>query len=120
MELDTCIISLKIIAQLKVGQRIISTEQYINIEPPSLIPEFIRRWKRGDSRDRSIKLLNVIINNSIHHFERGHLDIRYLQECIEGFHNLQATYMDDYQSVSRLDTILDRIMKVCPLDCPIK
>jgi len=114
LELETCIISLKIISNIQIGQRIVSTESYINIETPSLIPEFIRRWKRADSRDRSIKLLNIIINNSIHHYEKGNLEIRYLQEAITGLHNLQSTYQHDLQSTSRIDTLIDKINKSLP------
>jgi hypothetical protein len=116
MEVDFCIISLKIIGGLQVGQRIISTDSYINVEQTSLIPEFIRRWKRGDDRNRAIKLLNVIINNSIHFYKRGELDKRYLDEAITGLHNLQSTYSTDPLSVSRIDALVDKIMKCFPED----
>lgn len=114
MEVDFCIISLKIIAGLQIGQRIISTENFINVEQTSLIPEFIRRWKRGDDRNRAIKLINVIINNSIHFYKRNEIDKRYLDEAIVGLHNLQSTYSSDPLSVSRIDTLVDKIMNNFP------
>ena len=115
MDVDTCIISLKIIAGLQVGQRLNSTENYINIESSSIIPEFIRRYKRNDNRDRAIKLLNVILNNSIIHHQKGHLDRRYLEEAIGGLHNLQSTYTIDPLSVSRIDALIDKVLGVINL-----
>ena len=103
---------MKIIAGIQVGQRIISTDNYINIEPTSLIPEFIRRWKRNDNRDRAIRLLNVIFNNSIIHHQKNRLDKRYLAESVSGLHNLQSTYSIDPLMVSRIDTLVDKIMSI--------
>jgi hypothetical protein len=114
MELETCIISLKIISNIQIGQRIVSTESYINIETPSLIPEFIRRWKRADGRTKAIKLLNVIINNSIHFYKKGELNQRYLNEAITGLHNLQSTYSDDPLTMCCIDTLVDKIMNNLP------
>ena len=115
MDVDTCIISLKIIAGLQVGQRLNSTENYINIEPSSIIPEFVRRWKRNDSRQQTFRILNIILNNSIHHHQKGHLNKRYLEEAIDGLHNLQSTYTIDPLMVSKIDTLIDKVISVINL-----
>ena len=114
MELDSVIINLKVIASLEVGEKLNTTQQFLNIENRSLIPESIRRWYKDETRDKSLKIINITINNAILFYDKHQKLQRYLEECIEGLHNLQSTYSADKQSVSRLDTILDKIHEVLP------
>jgi len=109
MELDTIIINLKVIASLEVGQKLNTKEQFLNIECRSLIPESIRRWYRVDTRDLAVRLINITVNNAICQYDKNPSLKRYLEESVNGLHNLQSTYSTDRQTVSRIDTMLDKI-----------
>ena len=107
MDTDEIITNLKILALIQKGDRITTTSHYINIERRSIIPEFLRRWKANECRDTAIKKINCIINNALLSKE----DITtYLVKAGDGIRNLQETYTGDLQTISRLDTILDKIL----------
>ena len=55
MDSEETIINLKILQKLEKNQKLITRGAYLNIEPPSLIPEFLRRWNRQDNRHETIK-----------------------------------------------------------------
>ena len=65
MDVDEVLINLKVLEQLQVNQKLISRGQYLNIEFTSVVPEFVRRWKRQDNRNETIKKLNIIIISAI-------------------------------------------------------
>jgi hypothetical protein len=108
METDEVIVNLKIIANIKKGDRITTTSPFLNIEQRSLVPECIRRWKAGEGRNESIRKINIIVNNAL--ISKTPIQ-DYLLACIEGLRNLQDTYTGDLQTVSRIDTIIDKIQK---------
>ena len=60
MDIEETIINLKILQKLEKNQKLITRGAYLNIEPPSLIPEFIRRWNRQDNRHETLKKINTI------------------------------------------------------------
>ena len=104
MELESTIVNLNVIAQLKKGQRLNTRGEYLDIEAPCLVPECIRRWRRQDTRDNMILALNKIINEAIRQ------DVpRYLDKAIVGLDNLKFTYSHCKQTVARLDMITDKI-----------
>ena len=55
MDTEEVFINLKVLQGLEKNQKLISRGQYINIEPQSIIPEALRRWRRQDSRDETLK-----------------------------------------------------------------
>ena len=65
MDSEETIINLKILQKLEKNQKLITRGSYLNIEPPSLIPECLRRWNRQDNRHETIKKINTIVNNAI-------------------------------------------------------
>ena len=65
MEPEEIFINLKVLQGLNKNQKLISRGQYINIEPQSIIPEGLRRWRRQDSRDETLKKINLIVNSAI-------------------------------------------------------
>lgn len=112
MEYETIVVNLKVIASLEVGQKLNTKEQYLNIETRSIIPESIRRWYRIESRDLAIRLINVTINNALIQYEKFPLLHKYLEEAINGLHNIQSTYSTDRQTISRIDAVLDKIQSI--------
>ena len=113
MDTDEIIVNLKIIAKIQKGDRITTTAPFLNIEQRSLIPECLRRWKAGECRNESIRKINIIVNNALISKTPIH---DYLLACIEGLRNLQDTYTGDLQTVSRIDTIIDKIQKHTAVD----
>ena len=65
MEPEEIFINLKVLQGLNKNQKLISRGQYINVEPQSIIPEALRRWRRQDSRDETLKKINLIVNSAI-------------------------------------------------------
>ena len=65
MEPEEIFINLKVLQGLNKNQKLISRGQYINIEPQSIIPEGLRRGRRQDSRDETLKKINLIVNSAI-------------------------------------------------------
>lgn len=108
MELDEIVVNLKILALIKKGDRITTSSPYLNIEQRSILPECIRRWKQGECRGEAIRKINIIINNALCSKTPLH---DYLTNAVEGLRNLQDTYTGDLQTVSRIDTIIDKINK---------
>ena len=111
MDKEEIIVNLKLLEKIKKGQKLVTRDSYLNIESESLIPEFIRRWKRHDSRDESIKKINTVINAAITsiHQEPNPMMKHYLSHSVIGIENLKDTYSMCHQTCARLDMILDKI-----------
>ena len=70
MDLEEIFINLKVLESLDKDQKLISRGQYMNIEPNSIIPEFIRRWHRQDNRNECLKKINLIVNSAIEYIDK--------------------------------------------------
>ena len=114
MDIEEIIINLKILQKLEKNQKLITRGAYLNIEAPSLIHEFIRRWNRQDNRVETIKRINTIVNSAIENLDKNEtFNIKeYLVGSKEGINNLKETYSTCSQTCARLDIILDKINTV--------
>ena len=113
MEREEIIVNLKLIESVQKMQKLTIRDVFLNIEPESLIPECIRRWKRQDGRDATIKKINEIVNCSIVLIEQKDKIIKdYLLKSCVGIANLKETYATCKQTCARLDTILDKIQSI--------
>lgn len=65
MDIDEILINLKVLENIEINQKLISRGQYLNIEYESIVPEWIRRWRRQDNRNEMIKKINLVINSAI-------------------------------------------------------
>jgi len=114
MEREEIIVNLKLLESVQKMQKLTTRDVFLNIEPQSLVPECIRRWKRQDGRDTTIKKINEIVNCSIELISQ-HKDLcikEYLIKSCIGIANLKETYSTCKQTCARLDTILDKIQKI--------
>ena len=111
MDIEEIIINLKILSQLDKNQKLITRGAYINIEGPSLIPEFVRRWNRQENRSETLKKINSIINAAIELIDKDNkYDVKqYIIDSKNGIQNLKETYSTCSQTCARLDIILDKI-----------
>ena len=110
MDIEEIIINLRILNQLDKNQKLITRGSYLNIETPSLIPEFIRRWNRQDNRFETIKKINSVINSAIKLIDTDKFNMKqYLTDSKGGIDNLKETYATCTHTCARLDLILDKI-----------
>lgn len=111
MEREEIIINLKIIKQVEKGQKLSTRDAYLNIESPYLfIPECVRRWRRQDNRNDTIKMINRIINQAL--TKRDEQMDEYIIQAKQGISNLKDTYSSCSQTCARIDTILDKIKHI--------
>ena len=139
MEPEEIFINLKVLESLDKDQKLISRGPYMNVEPQSIIPEFLRRWHRQDNRNECIKKINLIVNSAIEYIERQektknvsnkiqiskienvsqishdqgtkdeHDMITYLEKSLKGIQNLKETYSTCSQTCARIDVIINKI-----------
>ena len=116
MECEEIIVNLNVLRQLKKGQRLCTRGAFLDIETPHLVPECIRRWRRQETRNEMINILNLIINSSIQLQKTNDSLTSYISQSVVGIENLKHTYAMCHQTCARLDMILDKIKKAIPND----
>jgi hypothetical protein len=110
IDIEEIIVNLKLLETLDQNQKLVTRDKYLNIEPRSFVPEFIRRWNRQDNRNETIVKLNNIINQAIKNINNEKYNMKeYLYNCKNGIVNLKQTYSTCSQTCARLDIILDKI-----------
>lgn len=113
MDLDEILVNLKVLEQLQVNQKLISRGPYLNIEYESIIPEFIRRWRRQDNRNETIKKINLVVNSALKLKQSKDIEIDpYLSKSINGLRSLKETYATCCQTSARIDVIINKIKAV--------
>lgn len=106
---DEIVVNLKVLKQLEKHQKLNTQGIYLNIESKSIIPEAIRRWKRGDDRNTSLHQINATVSAAISLLSQYPIFNVYLKDCRAGIENLKDTYSQCGQTCARLDAILDCI-----------
>ena len=119
MNKEEILINLKILQSLQKNQKLISRGPYMNIEPISIIPEFIRRWHRQDSRNETLLKINMIVNSAIELIEHwktrkineNDIDniLHYMEQSITGIKNLKETYATCSQTCARIDVVVNKV-----------
>ena len=141
MDKEEILINLTVLENLNKDQKIISRGQYINIEPVSIIPEFLRRWHRQDNRNECLKKIGLVVNSAIEYISKFNetnkynsegtnnlIDVdnnecnnlknevitmkTYLKDALKGIQNLKETYATDTQTCARLDVIINKINQI--------
>ena len=113
MDIDEVLVNLKVLEQIQVNQKLISRGPYLNIEYESIVPEFIRRWRRQDNRNETIKKINLVINSALKLKEddggmEESLDM-YLIKSLSGLKALKETYATCCQTTARIDVIINKV-----------
>ena len=110
MDKEEIIINLKLLEQVEKGQKLITRDAYLNIETQNIfIPEFVRRWRRQDSRHESVKVVNRVVNEAITLSKKDESIKSYINKAIPGIMNLKETYSMCHQTCARMDMILDKM-----------
>ena len=108
MDLDDVIINLKLLAMVGKHQKLVTRDVYLNIEAPSVIPESLRRWRRGDDRHGAIQKINQTVVAALKYADNPSITA-YLSSAVLGIENLKETYALCPQTCARLDATLDKI-----------
>ena len=116
MDLDDVIINLKLLAMVGKHQKLVTRDVYLNIEVPSVIPESLRRWRRGDDRHGAIQKINQTVIAAIKYLPTHPGMNEYLTNAARGIENLKETYAPCKQTCARIDSVLDKIL-VSNLKC---
>ena len=109
MDLDDVIVNLKLLAMVGKHQKLVTRDVYLNIEMRSIIPEALRRWKRGDDRHGTINKINQTVISALKFAPDHPILTEYLTASVRGIENLKETYALCQQTCARLDAILDKI-----------
>lgn len=107
---DNLIVNLKVLSVLEQNKKLITKESFLNVETVILgLPEFFRRFLRGDSRDETIKKIDNIISKSLELLDDNERLKEYIVDSKKGIINLKETYSSCEQTKARLDTIISKI-----------
>ena len=118
---DEVLINLKLLASVGKHQKLITKDNFLNIERMGLVPECVRRWRNGEDRHTTLRKINEVVVTAISH-ETEAVKLC-LAAAVPGIENLKETYASCSQPCARLDTVLDKINTVlknkqehiCPL-----
>ena len=110
--MDDVTVNLKLLARVQKHQKIVTRDTFLNVESKSLVPECIRRWRRGDDRHTTINKINSVVTAGIELLPSTPWIRNELIEAAECIKNLKETYSACSQTCARLDTIIDKIKVV--------
>ena len=109
-DVDDLIVNLKVLSGLEQNKKLVTKETFLNVEKTNMIlPEFVKRWWRSDSRDESIKKIDMVISKAIESISEEPQLKEFIENAKKGIINLKETYTDCNQTRARLDTIIVKI-----------
>jgi hypothetical protein len=132
---DTILVNLKIISKINPNDKLKTHSNYTSIEKENFLTGF-SRWYHGDSRDKSISFIKLVINDSINitndimnstyinnknkktiyeenEFTKSLNMLFLIKTELEnsklGLNNLKKTYDTDIQTISQIEVIINKI-----------
>ena len=109
MDVDEIVVNLKVLAKIGKQQKLVTRDAFFNIEARSVVPEFIRRWKRGDDRNSTLVKINQVVKLAFRYLPE-HPEIKpYMLASVQGLENLKETYSICSQTCARLDAVIDKL-----------
>ena len=127
MNYEDILVNLKVLEKIQIDEKLISRDQYLNIEYSSVIPVGVRRWWRQDNRNEMIKKIRLIIHSAIQILKENKpkqsiviledsmtenkketLNL-YLKNSIIGIQNLKETYNHCTKTTAQLDVFIHNI-----------
>lgn len=114
-------VNLKVLAKLQPYQRINTRQVLFQVSPlenssgvQAHIPEFLRRWWQGSTRDSDFSRIRDLINNATALLKdeksRERVTV-HLRDAMEGLGNLQKTYENDLTFKCRIITLIEHIQQ---------
>jgi hypothetical protein len=112
MDADEVVVNLKVLGKVGKQQKIVTRDAYFNIEIKSIVPECLRRWKRGDDRNISLVKINQLVKAAFKLLPDRPEIKNYMIGAIHGLENLKETYSTCSQTCARLDAVIDRLRTI--------
>ena len=116
MTFDRIIINLKVVSEVKTGQKLNTKYELFSIEDGDMSYISFLRWVRNDSRVQSTRsIMNLIettievVNNTAVNNEPNAYLLDHLIMSKVGIVNLQKSYIDDITTKAYLQRCLDKI-----------
>ena len=110
---STRLINLKVVAKLKVGDKLSTRLHRFSIDEPSYSPKFILRWLNQESRFQTMDSLDSLISSCVNQNGLSDGESRILAEQLHkagiGIKNLATTYNDDTTIVASIELIIEKI-----------
>ena len=107
MDDNSIIINLKVVSAIQPNDKINTSDNFLNLESKNLLPQFIKRWWRGDDRNESLSRLDELITEAL--TRKDPIVIDNIKNTITGLNNLKNTYSKCIQTVARINTIIEKI-----------
>ena len=101
--MNVIVTNLIVISKIKKGERIVTQQEYYNIDSPSPF-QFFYRWKNSESREQTIEKISQCITQGINLKLFANL-----QKAIVGLENLKDTYNTCTKTVSRIEVLIEII-----------
>ena len=112
-------VNLKVLAQLQPYQRLNTRQTLFQVTPVETnsrffthMPEWLRRWMEGSTRDSDFNRIRDIVYKAFKTMDRKsdrQKIITHLKEAIAGLNNLKKTYENDLTYMARITTLVDDI-----------
>lgn len=115
-------VNLKVLAQLQPYQRLNTRQTLFQVTPVDTnnrlteyfthMPEWLRRWLEGSSRDSDFNRIRDLIYKAFKTMEREkdrQKVMNHLRDGMVGLSNLKKTYEDDLTYKARITTLIDDI-----------
>ena len=112
MDADEVIVNLKVLGKVGKQQKIVTRDAFFNIEAKSLVPECLRRWKRGDDRNSTLVKINQLVKAAFKILPDQPEIKGYMILSIQGLENLKETYSACSQTCARIDAVIDRLKTI--------
>ncbi len=119
LTLEDVFVNLRLISKIEVGDKLIQTDKYVNIDTSFL--KFFTRWYYGTNRNNTLGFINVVllkafeINNKLLE-EKTDESVQILlrlttdmKNSVNGLINLKHTYSSDKLIQSEIDVMIDNI-----------
>ncbi len=119
LTLEDVFVNLRLISKIEVGDKLIQTEKYVNIDTSFF--KFFTRWYYGTNRNNTMEFINTILNKAFE-LNNNLLDEKTdesvqtllrlttdLKNSVNGLINLKHTYSADKLIQSEIDVMIDNI-----------
>jgi hypothetical protein len=124
LTIDDILINLTLISRIEVGNKLILSSKYINIDTSYF--QFFTRWVKNTNRNETLTFINMILSRAFEFNDRlllektdesSQLLLRLnndLKNSINGLNNLKQTYCQDKLIQSEIEVMIDNIR--CKID----
>lgn len=122
---DNVIINLKVLAQIKTGERLTMHNTWFQIQQNNMFQSLIR-WYKGDDRWSNMGAIKGVVNDGINTLElylessnlnpsqKRYMESLYaeLKTVTAGLQNFKETYRNDKALQANVDVLQDRIKSI--------